>query len=190
MIMGKVKSRKALILDLRGNGGGLVVMLKRLLGHFFDRDVKIGDLKYRKEVKTEVAKTRGSNAFKGKVVVLIDSNSGSASEIFARVIQLEKRGTVIGDRSAGAVMTSRNYDHETGVGRVLYFGANITVADLVMPDGKSLEHVGVTPDELLVPTGADLAAGRDPVLARAAELAGAKLEPEKAGALFPVEWRK
>src|SRR6185295_12648191 len=38
-IMDRVKKHKALILDLRGNGGGLVVMLKRLLGYFFEQDV-------------------------------------------------------------------------------------------------------------------------------------------------------
>jgi C-terminal processing protease CtpA/Prc len=59
-----------------------------------------------------------------------------------------------------------------------------------MGDGKSLEHTGVTPDELLLPSGADLAAKRDPVLSRAAELAGMKIDPEKAGAMFLIEWKR
>jgi C-terminal processing protease CtpA/Prc len=189
-IMVRVKKHQALILDLRGNGGGLVVMLKRLIGYFFEQDIKVSELKYRKEVKTEVAESKGNSGFKGKLVVLIDSRSASASEIFARVIQLEKRGVVLGDRSAGAVMQSRQHGHQVGLETVSYYGASITNADVIMKDGKSIEHVGVTPDELLLPIAADLAANRDPVLSHAAELVGLKLDPVAAGKLFPIEWRK
>jgi carboxyl-terminal processing protease len=189
-IMVRVKKHQALILDLRGNGGGLVVMLKRLIGYFFEQDIKVSEMKYRKEVKTEVADSKGNSGFKGKLIVLIDSGSASASEIFARVIQLEKRGIVLGDRSAGAVMQSRQHGHEVGLETVSYYGASITNADVIMKDGKSIEHVGVTPDELLLPTAADLAASRDPVLSHAAELVGLKLDSGAAGKLFPIEWRK
>ena len=189
-MMGRARRFKTLVLDLRGNGGGYEDALLRLTGYFFDRDVKVGERKGRKESKVLTAKTRGDKAFKGDLVVLVDSNSGSAAEMFARVVQLEKRGTVIGDRTAGAVMRSRYFGRETGVGRVLYFGSSITTDDVLMNDGRSLEHVGVTPDEVMLPTGADLAARRDPVLTRAAALAGVQLDPEKAGALFPIDWKK
>ena len=189
-MMNKVGKRKALILDLRGNGGGDEDTMLRLIGNFFDKDITIGEIKQRKASKPLVAKTRGNNAYKGQLVVLIDSESGSAAEVFARVIQLEKRGTLIGDLTAGAVMRSKYYGHKLGVDISTFYGANITDADLVMTDGKSLENVGVTPDELLLLTGADLAGRRDPVMARAASLIGLKLEPEKAGALFPVQWGK
>ncbi len=189
-LMGRVRKFKALVLDLRGNGGGYQVALERFTGYFFDHDVKIADLKSRKELKPILAKTRGTSVYKGQLVVLVDSESGSAAELFARIVQLEKRGTVIGDHSAGAVMTSRSYSHETGVGGMLYFGTSITIGDVVMPDGKELERVGVSPDEQVLPKAEDIARRRDPVLAHAAETLGMKLAPEKAGTLFTIEWLK
>lgn len=189
-IVGKVRKRKTLILDLRGNSGGYEKTLLRLIGNLFDRDIKIGELKQRKGSKPITAKTRGESFFPGKLVVLIDSQSGSAAELFARVVQLEKRGTVIGDRSAGAVMRSRTHGHELGVDTVIFFAASITDADITMNDGKSLERLGVVPDELMLPAPSDLAAKRDPILAYAASLAGVTITPEKAGSMFPLEWRK
>ena len=59
-----------------------------------------------------------------------------------------------------------------------------------MTDGKSLEKTGVTADETILPTAADLAAKRDPVIARAAALVGVKLDAGQAGTFFPIEWRK
>lgn len=188
-MMSKAKKHKALILDMRGNGGGSEVTLLRLIGHFFDKEVKIGDLKRRKEAKPLVAKPRG-DTFKGQVVVLVDSRSGSSAEIFARVMQLEKRGIVIGDRTAGAVMRSRYYSRTLGVDIVTLYGATVTDADLVMTDGKSLERTGVTPETVMLPTAADMAANRDTVLSHAASLVGLKLPPEKAGTFFPVRWGK
>lgn len=186
----KFRKSKSLILDLRGNGGGYEATLLRLIGNLFDRDIKIGELRRRKEVKPLLATTRGKEVFNGELVVLVDSESGSASEILARVIQLEKRGRVIGDRSAGAVMRSKHYTHRTGVDVIVLYGVSVTDADIVMSDGKSLEKTGVTPDEVRLPTAPDLAAKRDPVLAYAISLVGGKMTPEEAGKLFPLEWRR
>jgi C-terminal processing protease CtpA/Prc len=167
--MNKARTHKALILDLRGNPGGYEETLLRMIGNLFDHTLKVGDLQRRKESKPMTAKTRGEDGFKGQLIVLVDAGSTSSSEVLARVVQLQKRGTVIGDRTGGAVMRSLLYQHE----------------DVKMSDGKSLEKTGVTPDEIKLPTGANLAALEDPVLAYAAKLAGASVDAEKAGALFP-----
>jgi C-terminal processing protease CtpA/Prc len=185
---GIARKHKALILDLRGNPGGAIVTLERMLGNVFDHDVKLADRVGRKEMKSEIAKSRGSSAFSGKLIVLVDSGSASAAELFPRVIQLEHRGTVIGDRTAGAVMEARGYSDSQGADTKIFYSFSITEADLLMEDGKSLEHLGVTPDEAVIPTAKDLATGSDPALSRAAELAGLNIEPAAAGKLFPFEW--
>jgi len=177
------RKSKALVLDLRDNGGGSVDALEELISRLFDRDVHIGVETARKGAKPSNVKGR-KDAFTGPMVVLVDSESASASEFAARVVQLEKRGLVIGDRTAGAVMTSRYFRHTIGIEPVTDFGTTISVADVKMSDGASLEHVGVTPDEIVLPSAADLKARRDPALARAVEKLGGTMTPEQAGRLF------
>jgi carboxyl-terminal processing protease len=186
-MIGKARKHKALVLDLRGNPGGSVDTLKYLIAGFFEKEVKIGDRVGRSEHKPLIAKPHG-HPFTGKLVVLVDSKSASAAELFARVVQIEKRGTVLGDRSSGSVMEAKRYSYKSGTEIVVFYGASITDADVVMNDGKSLEHNGVFPDEIVLPSAEDLASGRDPVLAHAAETAGARISPEAAGKLFPYEW--
>jgi carboxyl-terminal processing protease len=181
------RKHNTLILDLRGNPGGRIDTLEQVIGSLFDHDIKIGDQMGRKNSKPVIAKHEGKS-FDGKLIVLVDGGSASAAEILGRVVQLEHRGTVIGDRTAGAVMEARDYQDQQGADFKIFYGFSVTVADLIMSDGKSLEKTGVKPDEQVLPTGADLAAGRDPVLARAAELAGVKLDAVAAGKLFPFEW--
>ena len=185
---GIARKHKTLILDLRENAGGYVFTLEHMLGELFDHDVKIADRVGRKDMKPQIAKSRGKQAFTGRIIVLVDSGSGSAAELFARVIQLEKRGTVIGDRTSGKVMESKQYGEMQGADTRIYYGFSVTDANLIMADGKSLENVGVTPDEIVLPTGKDLAEAKDPALARAAQLAGLTLDPTAAGKLFPFEW--
>jgi C-terminal processing protease CtpA/Prc len=187
-IMGKARKYPALVVDLRGNPGGTIQALKLFVGCTFDGDVKIAERTGRKELKPEVAKSIGDRAFRGKLIVLVDSRSASASELFARIVQLQKRGTVLGDRTAGRVMESRKYIHQVGIDVTASYGVSVTESDLIMSDGNSLEHSGVTPDEMILPSAADMASHRDPVLSRAAALLGVKLSPEDAGRLFPYEW--
>ena len=185
-MIGRARKYKSLVLDLRGNGGGYVDTCERLVGSFFDKEINMAERKGRKKMKP-MKSDRVSDPYHGKLAVLIDSESASAAEVFARVIQIEKRGIVLGDRSAGAVMEAVTYPHELGLNNVIPYAVEVTDADLIMADGKSLEKTGVTPDELLLPSPADMLAGKDPVLARATGLLGVPLTPEQAGKLFPIE---
>jgi C-terminal processing protease CtpA/Prc len=184
------RKHKHFILDLRDNPGGYAETLTDLVAGFFDHEIKVADRTGRRPNMTPLVAKYRKDPFTEKFVVLIDSESASASELFARVMQLEKRAIVIGDRSAGAVMEARFYEHQLGMTTAIFFGTSVTDANLIMADGKSLEHTGVTPDEVVLPGAADLAAGRDPALERAAEILGVKISAEKAGRLFPYEWPK
>ncbi len=186
-LMDKIRKHKALVLDLRGNPGGSVETLSYLAGDFFDKEIKMADRVGKKDNRPQM--TKGPHtAFTGKVVILLDSESASASEVLARFMQIEKRAVIMGDHSSGKVMEAREYTEKLGTDSVIFYGVSVTEADVIMTDGKSLEHVGVAPDEIILPTAADLAAGRDPVLAHAADTLGVNISPEAAGKLFPYEW--
>ena len=187
-MLGKARKHSSLILDLRGDSGGAEPTLQDLLSDIFEDDVKIADRVARETTKPVIAKSSHRNAFTGKLIVLVDSESASASELFARVVQLGKRGTILGDRSSGSVMEARHYSHQTGSNPMFFYGTSVSEADLIMADGKSLENTGVLPDEVVLPGAADLANDRDPVMSRAAEIVGVTLSPEEAGTLFPFEW--
>jgi C-terminal processing protease CtpA/Prc len=186
-IIGKMKAHKGAVLDLRGNARGHEDTVERLLGGLFQYDLKIYDRVGRNLTKSVSVPGRHHDAFTGRLAVLIDSESASACELLARVVQLEKRGFIVGDRSSGRVMEAKLYRHEVSLGSPVSYAVAVTEADLVMTDGKSLEHVGVDPDILVLPTRQDLANKRDPALAKAAGLVGVHLSPEEAGAILPNE---
>ncbi|MEZ5308843.1 MAG: S41 family peptidase [Pyrinomonadaceae bacterium] len=185
-MMKEVGDHSKLILDLRGNGGGLLETERRALSYFFDREINVGTQIGRKKSKEIKVKPIKGKMFSGELIVLVDSDSGSASEIFARVMQIEKRGIVIGDRTAGAVMVSYRIPMQWDSGtdssfRVVTYGVSVTVGDMVMSDGGRLENVGVTPDILIGPKPNAFAENTDPVLAYAIQKFGGETTQEEAG---------
>jgi C-terminal processing protease CtpA/Prc len=180
----RARGKRALVLDLRGNGGGPTDALLLMLGGLSEDSVVVGRLKMRRREEPMVARGSGRGAFTGQLVVLVDSRSASASEIAARVVQLTGRGTVLGDRTAGAVSRGESRQLQMGFERVVVYGVVVTDAHLVMTDGGDLEGVGVTPDTVVLPTAAQLAAGEDPALARALTMLGQPTDPAAAGALL------
>jgi carboxyl-terminal processing protease len=181
-------SAEPVVLDLRGNGGGDSDALRRFTGAFFPdpAPVTIGWLRSRKGLRALTAEPwDAGRGYAGTLVVLVDSDSASASEVFARTVQLHRRGLVVGDLTAGAVMMARTHvmmgtrDH-----RFVPYAVSVTEAAVELPNGDTLEKTGVTPDEVVLPTPEDLRAGRDPMLSRAVALAGGTLSPEAAGLLF------
>jgi C-terminal processing protease CtpA/Prc len=183
-IMRIAKGHWNLIIDLRDNPGGSVATLLRLIGWLYARDMPVAVVQGRRKTDTLVAHPSAKEPFQNRVIVLVNSGSASASEIFSRINQLQHRAVIVGDRSMGAVMVALFYTHEVGFARVYTYGAELTIEDMIMPDGGRLENVGVIPDTIVLPTAADLAAKRDPVLAAALGIAGVTITPERAATLF------
>ena len=150
------------VVDLRQNPGGTVAANSMAVQEFFDRrePVPMGRFVRRDGKERESSGFALLSArYAGRVAVLIGPGSASASEIFAHVMKNEKRATVIGRRTAGAVIVSRFYGLPGG-GRL-----QIPIQDYIGVDGERLEGRGVEPD-VAVPaaTLADWRAGRDPEL--------------------------
>lgn len=151
-----------IVLDLRGNPGGLAAMMMGIAGHFVPDPVPLGVMKTRdNELKFVVNPRRVSAAgervetYAGPVAILVDGLSGSASECFTGGMQSLKRVRVFGQRSMGAALPSQfdrlpNGDvfiHATG--------------DFVTGDGTRLEGRGVLPDQEVPLTRKSLLAGQD-----------------------------
>ncbi|MBY0372737.1 MAG: hypothetical protein K2Q23_02005 [Bryobacteraceae bacterium] len=154
--------RSPVVVDLRQNPGGRQSVVMRLLGLFFAKDQTIGTSFTRKGGGREWrVKGTDAKAHRGKVAVLIDAGSASASEIFAAAMQESGRGRVFGRKSAGGVLVS--------VRRPLPDGGELSVSvyDYVTAKGRRLEGQGVTPDEAVDPSLPDLRQNRDTVLEEA-----------------------
>lgn len=154
-----------IVIDLRGNGGGVGAMVMGVAGHFVDDRVSLGAMRGRTTTLRFAANPRRVDAagrpvspFPGPVAVLIDGATGSASEVFAGGLQAIGRVRVFGDTSAGAVLPALM--DRLPNGDVLYHA----FADFVTATGELLEGRGVLPDEPVAVTRDDLLAGRDPVL--------------------------
>lgn len=122
-----------LILDLRGNGGGFLHAASAIVDEFLDGDKMIVYTKGLHATKEEY-KCRKDGLFEnGKLVVLIDENSASASEIVAGALQDWDRATIIGRRSFGKGLVQQQYNLSNG-------GAlRLTIARYYSPLGRNIQ---------------------------------------------------
>jgi C-terminal processing protease CtpA/Prc len=166
----KVEDDRAFIIDLRGNRGGSVEALELFAGFFETEPRVIADMMGRDKPKRIEAKPQ-SPQLDGPMVILVDSESSSAAEIFTRHFQRTGRAKVVGDRTSGRVTAARYFDRQQGLDRAILYGVLVATHRVVFEGGEELERKGVTPDELCIPSEDDLREKRDPCLA----LAGATL---------------
>jgi carboxyl-terminal processing protease len=164
------RTPRALILDLRGNPGGIQIAVLEMAGHFEPVATSMGEMITRKKIEPLKIKPQKPNFATVPVVVLIDSESSSAAEMLARHLQVSRKATVIGDHSAGRVNASLFFAEGVGTDRIVPFGVQISVGKIVLANGDELEKRGVTPDVPCLPSGDDLRSGRDPCLLQALSL--------------------
>ncbi len=150
------------VLDLRQNAGGETFSLGITIGEFFDHAVDSGAFISRGGTRSEKNSWQiGSARYAGRVTVLVDGATASAAEIFSAVLQDHSRATLIGRKTAGAVLASWFY--------VLPDGGELQLSreDYLAPKGRRLEGNGLEPDVPVARTLEDLRAGRDPDIAAA-----------------------
>ena len=129
----KDKGMTSLILDLRGNSGGIMEAAIQVADQFLNEGQLIVYTKGRASPRSE-AKATGKGEFKtGNLVVLIDEWSASASEILAGAIQDNDRGTIIGRRSFGKGLVQEPIPFSDGS------GMRLTIARYYTPTGRSIQ---------------------------------------------------
>jgi carboxyl-terminal processing protease len=129
----KEKGMTSLILDLRGNSGGIMDPAIKIANEFLKEKQLIVYTKGRAQPKQEARATGKGEFDNGSLVVLIDEWSASASEIIAGAIQDNDRGTIIGRRSFGKGMVQEPIQFSDGS------GLRLTVARYYTPTGRSIQ---------------------------------------------------
>jgi len=173
-LIDKAQVKRAVILDLRSNGGGSEDTLKAFVGNFESDPVVMGEIKGRNKDEQLVIKPRRPH-YDIPMYILVDSETGSAAEMFARHFQLRKKAVIVGDQSSGRVTRSMYYSERIGTDRIVPFGVQVGMARIVFPDGGELEKNGVTPDVKCTPTGQQMREERDVCLWKAVAMAREKL---------------
>jgi carboxyl-terminal processing protease len=130
---------RALILDVRGNPGGLLTAAVEVLDRFISDGILVST-KGRTGDQNWTYRAHRDRTLDIPLVLLTDSDSASASEIVAGAIRDHKRGTIVGRKTFGkwSVQSIFNIGHENGL--------RLTTAKFYSPDGRTHSKVGVQPD--------------------------------------------
>lgn len=173
-----MRGMDGIVVDLRGNPGGLGAMAPGFAGHFVDRRDTLGTMLTRRDVVHLVINPRRVSPdarpvrpFAGPVAVLVDERSASTSEFFAGGMKALGRARIFGVPSAGQALPALMPRLPNG--DVLLHA----IADFVGPDGARWEGEGVVPHTLAPPTRAALLQGRDPALDAAVAWIAAQPNP-------------
>ena len=157
-----VRTCDGVVIDLRGNPGGVGAMVMGFGGYFVDSTRSLGTMRSRQVSLNFVINPRTSRSdgrsvppFNGPLAILVDPMSASTSEIFAAGMQRIGRARVFGEPSARAALPALMERLPSGD---VFVHA---VADFTDPKGKRIEGAGAVPDEIVPLTVPDLLAGKD-----------------------------
>lgn len=147
-----------IVIDLRQNIGGRINDTARIIGAFFDERIRFAHYNLGPVAGVPRRTVSAREPWTGPLAVLQSDQSGSAAEVFAAAVQEQRRGPVVGQTSAGAVVGAIAYQLPDG--GLLRVG----VSEFRTGSGAILEKVGVTPDIQITPTYEDLIRSRDVML--------------------------
>jgi carboxyl-terminal processing protease len=129
----KKQGAKSLVLDLRDNGGGYLEQAVAIADEFLKDNQLIVFTKDKNGTIEKTFATNNGSFENGKLFVLINENSASASEILAGAIQDNDRGTIVGRRSFGKGLVQREMDFDDGS------AVRLTIARYYTPTGRSIQ---------------------------------------------------
>jgi len=174
---------RALVLDLRGNPGGLVSELREVATSLLPMGTSVLQMRTRSG-RTVVMETPNQPVVSGGVpmVVLVDEGTASAAELLSAAIQEAGRGVIVGTKTAGAVEIGITVDLPDGA------GMSVTVARVMTGKGVRLEGQGVSPDTSENLTSQAMDEGHDNQIDRAIQILNTQLgvKPAIGGAVMPV----
>jgi len=129
----KKQGMTTLIIDLRDNGGGYLERAVSIADEFLKDEELVVFTKNRKGTVEKTYATDEGIFEKGRLYILIDENSASASEILAGAIQDNDRGTIVGRRSFGKGLVQREMDFDDGS------AVRLTISRYYTPSGRSIQ---------------------------------------------------
>ena len=145
----KNKNPIGYIIDLRNNPGGLLTQAISITDFFLDKG-EIVSTKGKRLIENRKFFAKKGDGVNGKpVIVMINSGSASASEIFAGALKDHKRAIVLGENTYGKGSVQSIIPLKNGG------GMRLTISKYYLPSGKSISEVGVKPDILVEETGSD-----------------------------------
>ncbi|OGH97095.1 MAG: hypothetical protein A2104_05730 [Candidatus Melainabacteria bacterium GWF2_32_7] len=163
---------KGIIIDLRGNHGGLLPNAI-MISNMFIKKGTIVSVVDRNGSKQEFNAEPENIMTSKPTVILINGESASASEILSGALKDHKRALLVGETTFGKGLVQRILKLPDGS------GLNLTVAKYLTPNGNDIGHKGIKPDYKVAMTEKEFLAGKDPQLSKAKQILASEINKTK-----------